>query len=436
MINGVVAIVGSPNVGKSTLFNRIIGERQAIVHDEAGITRDRLYAKASWLTKEFRIIDTGGIELTDSPFQTQIRAQVEIAVEEADVIIFMADAQLGVTKEDRQIAKMLHQTNKPVVLAVNKADNEAFRLSAMEFYELGFEHVIPIAVTHGVGTGDILDFVVQNLPGDARKQHNEEAICFSVIGRPNVGKSSLVNAILNEDRVIVSPISGTTRDAIDTPFRKNEQDYVVIDTAGLVKRGRIYESVDKYAALRALSAIDRSDIVLLMLDASEGIIAQDKHVVGYAMDANKPIIIVVNKWDLVKKQTNTMSDFTKLIRKEFKFLDYAPIVYVSALENKRIQTIFDELLVVNDAYNLRIGTSVLNEIIHDAQIINPPPHFNKGRIRIYYANQVSAKPPTFVLFCNNPQFMHFSYQRFLENRLRESFPLDGTPIKIILRMRT
>lgn len=436
MISGIVAIVGSPNVGKSTLFNRIVGERLSIVHDEAGVTRDRLYAKAEWLNTKFSLIDTGGIEIANTPFQEQIRLQVEIAIAEADVIIFMGDAQLGLTDEDYMISRLLHETNKPVVVAVNKADNISYQLSASEFYSLGFEEVIAVSTAHGIGVGDVLDFVVKHLHEKPKVKYNEGAIAFSIIGRPNVGKSSLVNAMLNEERVIVSPISGTTRDAIDTPFTKDEQNYLVIDTAGLLKRGRIYEAVDKYAAIRALSAIERSDISLLVIDAEEGIVEQDKHVAGYAVDANKPVIIVVNKWDLVTKDTYTMHKFSEKIRKEFKFLPYAPIVYVSALENKRIHKIFEQLLVVYDAFNLQIGTSLLNEIIQDAQIANPAPHFNKGRLKIYYASQVGVKPPTFVLFCNNPKYMHFSYERYLENRLRESFLLDGTPIKFILRERT
>jgi GTP-binding protein len=431
----IVAIVGAPNVGKSTLFNRIIGERQAIVDDQAGVTRDRLYGRATWLTRSFRLIDTGGIEIANTPFQDQIRAQVEIAIEEADVIIFLTDAKLGLTKDDRMIAKMLFQSQKPVVLVVNKSDNEELQLFVNEFYALGFGQPVTMAATHGIGVGDLLDEVVKKIPDAKDKTPDDDVIRFCVVGRPNVGKSSLVNAMLNQERVIVSDISGTTRDAIDTPFVRSGQNYEVIDTAGLLKRGRIYESVDKYAALRALSAIDRSDIVLLVIDADNGIIEQDKHVAGYAIESNKPIVIVVNKWDLITKDTSTMDEFTKKVRKEFKFLDYASIVYVSAKERTRISTVFAEIEAAYSSYNLRIGTSSLNDVIQDAQIVNPAPYFNKGRIKIYYANQVAIKPPTFVLFVNNPKHMHFSYTRYLENRLRETFELRGTPVKIICRER-
>lgn len=434
MIAGVVAIVGSPNVGKSTIFNRIIGQRHAIVDDQPGVTRDRLYAKATWLTREFRVIDTGGIEIKNAPFQEQIRAQAQIAIEEADVIVYVTDGQLGITNDDRMVAKMLYKAEKPVIIAVNKIDEGERQLNVHDFFALGLGEPIAVSGAHGIGIGDLLDRIVQLLPNRKEKDY-EGQIPFCVIGRPNVGKSSLVNAILNQERVIVSDIEGTTRDAIDTPFRREGQGYVVIDTAGLNKRGRIYEAVDKYAALRALAAIDRSEIALLVIDAKQGIIEQDKHVVGYAMEAKKAIIIVVNKWDAIEKDNHTMPEFTKKIRTEFKFLDYAPIVYVSAKDRSKINSIFTAIDMVNFAYNMRVPTSVLNDVIQDAQIMNPTPDFNGGRLKIYYANQVDSKPPTFVLFVNDPHFMHFSYQRYIENRLRESFELDGTPITIVCRER-
>ncbi len=434
MICGIVAIVGSPNVGKSTLFNRMVGARYSIVDDVAGSTRDRLYAKATWLTKDFNIIDTGGIEIADHPFQEQIRAQAEIAINEADVIVFVVDGKIGISADDRLVAKLLYKADKPVILVVNKIDDVSFRDSVSEFYSLGLGEPIPVSGVHGIGIGDLLDKIVSVLPDKKQKEY-EGQICFSVIGRPNVGKSSLVNAILLQDRVIVSEIEGTTRDAVDTPFRREGRDYVVIDTAGLKKRGQIYEAVDKYSAIRALSAIDRSDIVLLVIDGNEGIREQDKHVVGYAMEAKKAIIIVVNKWDLVKKENNTMSDFVKKVHDEFKFLEYAPVVFVSAKERSRINTIFQSIDVASDGYNLRVPTSTLNEIMQDAQILNPTPYFNGGRIKIFYANQVSIKPPTFVLFVNDTHFMHFSYQRYLENRLRETFGFEGSPITIVCRER-
>ncbi len=434
MTSGIVAVVGSPNVGKSTIFNRIVGNRHAIVDDASGITRDRIYAKASWLTKEFSIIDTGGVEIESVPFQKQIRAQVEIAIEEADVIVFVVDGKVGVTRDDRIVTKMLYKANKPVILAVNKIDSVEQIDSISEFYTLGLGDPLAVSGAHGIGIGDLLDKIISFLP-NAKSNDYDDSICFSLIGRPNVGKSSLVNAILNQNRVIVSNIEGTTRDAIDTPFKREGKNYRVIDTAGLKKRGKIYEAVDKYSALRALSAIDRSQIVLLVIDAKDGIREQDKHVVGYAIEAKKAIIIVVNKWDAIEKNERTMVEFSKTIKDNFKFLDYAPIVFVSALNKSRINTIFDAIDAVYDAYNMRVATSVLNEIIQDAQIMNPAPYFNGGRIRIFFANQVSSCPPTFVLFVNNPNFMHFSYNRYIENRLRESFNFNGTPLNIICRER-
>ena len=435
MPKGIVAIVGSPNVGKSTIFNRMIGERHAIVDDEAGITRDRLYGNCSWLGKNFSLIDTGGVEIKNAPFQTQIRAQVQIAIDEADVIVFITDGKLGVTSDDRAIAKMLYKLDKPVILAVNKIDENSLVADAQEFYSLGLGEPIIVSGSHGIGIGDLLNKIVYSLPKTTEDKIDEEVITFCMVGRPNVGKSSLVNAILNENRVIVSDISGTTRDSIDTPFKKDDKNYVVIDTAGLKKRGKIYESIDKYSAIRALKAIERSEIVLLVIDGNEGILEQDKHVIQYATDLHKAIIIVVNKWDLVDKATNTMNEFSKKIRNEYKFLDYAPICYVSALKKSRIETIFETLNLVHEAYYTRVKTSILNQVIQDAQMMNQAPHFNGGRLKILYASQVSSAPPTFVLFVNNPQFLHFSYERYLENRLRETFNFDGTPINIICRQK-
>lgn len=434
MSKGIVAIVGSPNVGKSTLFNRIIGQRSAIVDDQAGITRDRLYGRANWLTKDFTLIDTGGIEIRNAPFQKQIRAQVEIAMEEADVILYVADGKIGVTEDDRFACKMLYKSHKPVILAVNKIDNAEQLPQLSEFYALGIGEPTAISSSHGIGIGDLLDRIIATLPDRKQKEYND-AICFSLIGRPNVGKSSLTNAILNQDRVIVSDIEGTTRDSIDTPFKRDDQNYVVIDTAGLKKRGKIFEAVDRYAALRALSSVSRSDVVLLVLDASEGILAQDKHIVGYAMEENKAIVIVVNKWDLIEHGEKSMQEFSKKIRAEFKFLDYAPIVFVSAKDKTRIQTIFPEIVQAYRSYHFRAGTSLLNDIVSEAQILNPTPVFNGGRLKIYFASQVDVCPPTFVLSVNNADYMHFSYRRFLENRLRESFEFTGSPIKIVCRNR-
>ena len=432
MPNTVVAIVGSPNVGKSTIFNRIVGDRRAIVDDEAGITRDRLYATATWLKKTFTLIDTGGIEVANRPFQEQIRIQANIAIEEADIIIFVVDGKVGVTTDDRMVAKILHKVKKPIILAVNKIDEGIQAGNAAEFYSLGLGEPIPVSGSHGVGIGEILNRIVDQIH-EHKEENREDVITFSLIGRPNVGKSSLTNALLSEDRVIVSDISGTTRDSIDTPFRKDGKDYVVIDTAGLKKKGKIYEAIDKYSAIRALKAIERSEIVLLVIDGDKGILEQDKHVIQYATDLHKAIIIVINKWDLVDKDTNTMSSFTKTVRKEYKFLDYAPIVYVSALQRKRINTLIEALNMVHEAYHTRIKTSLLNDVIQEAQVMNQAPDFNGGRLKIYYATQLLTCPPTINLVVNNPEFMHFSYQRYLENRLRETFNFDGTPIKFTLK---
>ena len=432
MPNTIVAIVGSPNVGKSTIFNRIVGDRRAIVDDEAGITRDRLYANATWLRKTFTLIDTGGIEMANRPFQEQIRMQANIAIDEADIIIFVVDGQVGVTSDDRMVAKMLHKVKKPIILAVNKIDEGLQAANAAEFYSLGLGEPIPVSGAHGVGIGEILNRIVDQIK-DHKEEIPDDVITFSLIGRPNVGKSSLTNAILAQDRVIVSDISGTTRDSIDTPFTKDGKDYVVIDTAGLKKKGKIYEAIDKYSAIRALKAIERSEIVLLVIDGDQGILEQDKHVIQYATDLHKAIIIVVNKWDLVDKDTNTMSSFTKEIRKEYKFLDYAPVVYVSALRRKRIDTLIEALNMVHEAYHTRIKTSLLNDVIQEAQVMNQAPDFNGGRLKIYFATQVLTCPPTITLSVNDPDFMHFSYQRYLENRLRETFNFDGTPIKFSLK---
>jgi len=432
MARAVVAIVGSPNVGKSTIFNRIIGDRRAIVDDEAGITRDRLYGTASWLGKSFTLIDTGGIEVANRPFQEQIRVQANIAIEEADIILFVVDGKVGITKDDHMVAKLLRKVKKPILLLVNKIDEGLQAANAAEFYSLGLGEPIPVSGSHGVGIGDVLNRIIDKIPDDKEK-NDEDTVTFCLIGRPNVGKSSLTNAILSQERVIVSDISGTTRDSIDTPFTKDGVNYIVIDTAGLKKKGKIYEAIDKYSAIRALKAIERSEIVLLVLDGKAGITEQDKHVIQYATDLYKAIIIVVNKWDLVDKDTNTMSSYEKTIRNEYKFLDYAPVVFLSALTKRRINSLFDSLTLVHQAYHTRIQTSILNNVIQEAQVMNQAPDFNGGRLKIYYSTQILTAPPTISLVVNDPEFMHFSYQRYLENRLRETFNFEGTPIKISLK---
>ena len=434
MIRGTVALVGHPNVGKSTLFNRLIGQRKSIVDDQPGVTRDRIYGLAEWLTQEFWLIDTGGIQLENQDFATEINAQVDIAMEEADVIIMLCDANDGVTQDDVFIARKLQKSGKPVILAVNKADNEKIRMGIYDFYQLGLGDPMPISGTHGLGVADVLDEVIKVLPEKEIKPY-EGLTTFCVIGRPNVGKSSLVNAILKEDRAIVSNIEGTTRDAIDTPFTYEGREYVIIDTAGMRKRGKIYENVEKYSILRAVSAIDRANVVLFLIDGEKGIRVQDKHVAGLAHDAGKGVIIVYNKWDAVEKNDRTMNEITKKIREEFKYLDYAPIAFVSALTGSKVQNLIPLIDQVHENCLLRIPTNVLNDVVLDAQMMNPPKAQSGKQLKIYYASQVAVAPPTIVLFVNDPELLHFTYARYIENRLRDAFGFIGTPIKITARKR-
>lgn len=434
MIDGVIAIVGRPNVGKSTLFNRIVGERISIVEDTPGVTRDRLYAKANWLTKDFRVIDTGGLQLKEQDYQKEIRMQVDIAIEEADVIVFVTSAPEGLTDDDRYIAKLLHKTKKPVIMAINKVDNQSLIEASYEFYALGFDDLIPVSSVHGIGIGDLLDKIISLFP-DRSLNDYEGKISFAIIGRPNVGKSSLVNAILNQERVIVSDKEGTTRDSVDTPFTKEGKEYVVIDTAGIRRKGKVYENIEKYSVLRSLQAIERADVILFVVDGIAGIRDQDKHVAGYAHEAGKPIIIVYNKWDGVEKDEFTINKVTQDIRKAFIYLSYAPILFVSALTKQRIHQIIPNIDNVYNYSQMRIQTSVLNEVLLDAQRITPPPTHKGQRLNILYGSQVAVAPPTFVLFVNDPALLHFSYRRYLENRLREAFILEGTPIRIIARKK-
>lgn len=434
MNQGIVAIVGRANVGKSTIFNRIVGERVSIVEDVPGVTRDRIYANASWLTRDFRLIDTGGIELENATFTQQIKMQAEIAIEEADVILFVVNGREGVTKEDTFVARMLQKSKKSVILAVNKIDDQAYKDHIYDFYSLGIGDPIAVSGSHGIGMGDVLDQIIQMLP-QVEEQQDDDVIRFSIIGRPNVGKSSLTNALLGEERVIVSDVEGTTRDAIDTAFEKDGQKYCVIDTAGMRKKGKIYETVEKYSILRALSAVEKSQVVLVVIDGERGVIEQDKHVAGQAHEAGKGVILVVNKWDLVNKDEKTMQKMEKELREQLKYLDYAPIVFVSAKERKRIHLLLPLIQEVYENNCKRVSTSVLNDVLIDAQTMNPTTTFHGGRLKIYYANQVSVCPPTFVLFTNDPQYLHFSYKRYLENRLREAFGFEGAPIHIICRKR-
>ncbi|WP_066294698.1 ribosome biogenesis GTPase Der [Bacillus sp. FJAT-29937] len=435
MAKPVIAIVGRPNVGKSTIFNRIVGERISIVEDIPGVTRDRIYSSAEWLNHDFNIIDTGGIDIGDEPFLEQIRQQAEIAIDEADVIIFLANGREGVTAADEEVAKILYKAKKPVVLGVNKIDNPEMREQIYDFYALGFGEPFPISGSHGLGLGDLLDEAAKHFPKSGQTDYDDDVIKFSLIGRPNVGKSSLVNAILGEDRVIVSNIAGTTRDAIDSQLTYNGDKYVIIDTAGMRKKGKVYETTEKYSVLRALRAIERSDVVLVVLDGEEGIIEQDKRIAGYAHEAGRAVVIVVNKWDAVEKDEKTMKEFEQKIREHFLFLDYAPIVFLSAKTKKRIHTLIPMINTASDNHALRVETSVLNDVIMDAVAMNPTPTDKGRRLRIYYTTQVAIKPPTFVVFVNEPELMHFSYERFLENRIRDAFGFEGTPIKIFSRER-
>lgn len=435
MIRGTVAIVGRPNVGKSTIFNRLIGERKSIVDDTPGVTRDRIYGTVEWLTQSFHIIDTGGIQIEDQPFSEEINMQVDIAIEEADVIIFITSAKEGVMTDDMAIARKLQKSNKPVVLAVNKADNQELQMAVYEFYSLGLGDPMTISGAHGIGLGDLLDKVIELMPKKELKPY-EGITSFCVIGRPNVGKSSLVNAILKEDRVIVSNIEGTTRDAIDTPFKVDNKEYMIIDTAGIRKRGKIYENIEKYSILRAMNAIERSNVVLFVIDGELGIREQDKHVAGLAHEAGKGVIIVYNKWDTVDKDEKTMNAIEKEIRAQFVYLDYAPIAFTSALTHSKVNKLIPLIDEVHDSCCMRIMTNVLNDVILDAQMMNPPkPHLGK-QLKIYYASQVSVEPPTIVLFVNDPELLHFSYSRYIENKLREAFGFVGTPIRIIARKKS
>lgn len=433
----VVAIVGRPNVGKSTIFNRLAGERIAIVEDQPGVTRDRIYSRSEWNGREFHLIDTGGIEFDEKDGMIEhIRNQAELAIDEADVILFVTDGRQGITATDEEVSRWLHRSRKPVVLMVNKIDDIKHIEGVYEFYQLGFEHVIPVSSIHGTGTGDMLDAIVSLFPDKKEEEYDDDTIRVTLIGRPNVGKSSLVNAILGEERVIVSPEAGTTRDAVDTPFEYDGQSYVLIDTAGIRKRGKVYESVEKYSVIRALRAIERSDVCLIVIDGERGIAEQDKKIAGYAHEAGRAAIFVVNKWDAVEKDEKTMHKFQQKIRDSFQFMHYAPIVFVSAKTGKRIQKILPTVNEVAEQHAMRIPTSVLNQVIQDAMVTTPPPSERGRRFRVQYATQVSVKPPAIVFFVNDPEIAHFSYLRYLENQLRQAFPFHGTPLKIKLRKKS
>lgn len=437
MARPIVAIVGRPNVGKSTIFNRIIGDRLAIVEDKPGITRDRIYGIAEWMGTSFSIIDTGGIEIDgEDEMLKSVRMQAELAIEEADVIVFMVDAKSGVTPSDSEVAELLYRAQKPIILAVNKVDNMKRQDDIYEFYSLGFGDPIGISGSHGIGIGELLEAVAEKLPEKEDDAYTDDTIRIAVIGRPNVGKSSLVNAILGEERVIVSDVAGTTRDAIDTPFERDDQKFVLIDTAGMRKRGKVYETTEKYSVMRAMQAIERADVVLVVINGEEGIIEQDKHIAGYAHEAGKASIFVVNKWDVVEKDEKTMQQFTQRIRDHFLFMSYAPVVFVSAKTKQRLHRLLPVVVEASEQHAMRIQTHLLNDVISDAVAYNPPPTDKGRRLKINYATQVAVKPPTILLFVNDPEIMHFSYERYLENRIREVFRFEGTPIRLFTRKKS
>ena len=438
MAKPIIAIVGRPNVGKSTLFNKLIGERRAIIEDTPGVTRDRIYGEGEWCGKSFVVIDTGGIEpKTNDIILKQMRLQAEIAIDTADVIIFMCDVRAGLVADDREIAVMLKKSGKPVVVAVNKADSVgAVPFEFYEFYELGFDKdPIAISSTHGSGTGDLLDAVLAELPADAGTAEEDDSIKVAVIGKPNAGKSSLINKLLGEERLIVSNIAGTTRDAIDTQIECAYGKYTFIDTAGLRRKARVEDVIEKYSVLRAHMAVERADVCLLVIDATEGITEQDEHIAGIAHEAGKACIIVVNIWDAVEKDNASVNEFTKKIYNALSYMTYAPILFVSALTGPRLQKLFEHINYVNGQAKLRISTGMLNDMLGDATAKVQPPSDKGKRLKIYYMTQASVAPPTFVIFANSIELFHFSYQRYIENCLRETFGFRGTPIRIIIRER-
>ena len=434
MSKPIVAIVGRPNVGKSTFFNKILGKRISIVEDTPGVTRDRIYGEAEWLGKHFALIDTGGIEPDSKDIiLSQMREQAQIAMETSDVILFLVDVREGLTAADREVGEMLMRTGRPVVLVVNKIDNPRnLPDDFYDFYELGLGEPMAISAANMLGFGDVLDEIVKNFPQGAYEE-DDETTKIAVIGKPNVGKSSLINELLGENRVIVSPIAGTTRDSIDTPFERNGRKYILIDTAGIRRKSKVNEDIERYSVIRAVAAVERCDVALLMIDASEGVTEQDKKIAGVAHEAGKGIVVVVNKWDLVEKETNTMRDFEKTIRNELIFMTYAPIVFISVLEHQRIQKVIDTADYVQEKRSLRVSTGQLNALIADATMMKPTPGDKGKHLKIYYAAQVGIQPPLFSFQINKRDLMHFSYARYLENRIRESFGFEGTSIKFVFR---
>ena len=436
MAKPIVAIVGRPNVGKSTLFNRIAEKRVSIVDDTPGATRDRIYADAEWTGHLFTLIDTGGIDFTDTDeLLPAMRRQAHLAMEEADVILFIVDGKVGVTQADMDIVAILRQTKKPVVLAVNKVDSLKGMADSYEFYKLGLGDPVPISAVNALNIGDLLDQVVQSLPPETPEEEEPDTIRVAVVGRPNVGKSSLVNSLLGEERLVVSNIPGTTRDAVDTYLRRDEITFVFVDTAGMRRRAKVEAPLERYSVIRTLRAVDRADVVLMLIDAAVGVSEQDKKIAGYVHEAGRAAVLVVNKWDLVEKDGKTSLRFTEMLREELGFMQYAPVVYLSALTKQRVHRIPEVVKYVAEQHAMRVSTSLLNQVVRDATGINPPPSDKGRKLKIYYATQSSVKPPTVVFFVNDPELMHFSYLRFLENKLREAFGFEGTPLKLFVRPR-
>ena len=424
-----VALVGRPNVGKSTIFNKLIGKKISIIEDTPGVTRDRIYGDVIFNDYKFHLIDTGGIDVTKELFNKEIIVQASIAIEESDVILFVIDGLEELNQNDFVIRDMLIKSDKKVIVVVNKLDNEKRKENIYNYYELGFDNLIAVSGEHNIGIETLLEEITRDFNKVSENDLIDDKIKFCVIGRPNVGKSSLVNAILNEEKAIVSDIAGTTRDAVDTPFKCNDKDYVIIDTAGIRKSGKIFENIEKYSVIRAMKAIERSNVCMLVINAEEGIIEHDKHIAGYALEAGKPLVIVVNKWDTVNDK-NDISSFTKLIRNEFKFLSYVPIVFLSAKTKKRIHTLIPEIDKVYDNSIKEVKTSILNNVIRDAVLLNQPPSYKGKRLKIYFVSQTGICPPKFTFSVNSKGLVHFSYERYLENKIRESFDFEGTPIEI------
>ena len=434
MSRALVAIVGRPNVGKSTLFNKIAGKKLAIVEDSPGVTRDRNYTRAEWLNHNFTLIDTGGIEPdSDELIPSLIKKQAEVAIDMAHVILFVVDAKAGLTSTDREVAQLLRRSNKPVVLVLNKVDNNKMSEHYYDFYELGFGDPVEISASIGLGIGDLLDEVIANFPEGVDTEYEDDVIRVAIAGKPNAGKSSILNSILGEERVIVSPIAGTTRDSIDTYFEHGDDKFILIDTAGIRKKKKVEAGVEKYSVLRTVAAIDRSDVVLIVIDATEGVTEQDTKVAGIAHEEGRACIIVINKWDLVEKETNTMRDYTREVRDRLGFLSYAPVMFVSALTKQRLDKMIEKIKFVSNQHSMRVQTGVLNEVIAEAMMLNQPPSDKGKRLKIYYVSQTNIKPPGFTVFVNNKELMHFSYQRYLENKIRENFGFEGTPIRFYCR---